>query len=263
MKIKTAIILAVLIAIFSLTLVVFQQEKKLNGEDEQIVGEHEPFEVPDDVVSGVKTQKQHNYSQRFKELEPSSIMKFTEGVALAKDRNYKGIISRNLRVPSIPTVSAPLTEFQFIRNLSCRSDLVVIATTKEKRSYLTEDEAWVFTEYKLELNNIFRNSISLSNINNNTINIEMSGGDVRFKGYHFRMRDDLYEMLKKNKTYLLFLKSFPENDSYTVSDASGIFQLYGNQFRNTSNLAVPDSLKSIDQSSLINQVKGIQPFDCD
>jgi len=219
-------------------------------------------DVPTVVTRGKFTEKEKEYSKEYKKLYPDRTEKLGEAVKYAKERKAPEV-GISLGIPTFPTVSIPPTATQVLRKLSCQADAVVLGSVESKASHLTEDETWVYTEYDFLVDEVVKDNLASPIESNNKIQITRPGGLIKLDYQVVRVQDRLYEQLKKNKKYLLFLKFVPSTQGYLVSNAKGDFVLQDNHLKSLSHAGIPSDLRSINEYQVVlNNIRSFAFKDC-
>jgi hypothetical protein len=217
------------------------------------------------VYKGQITEKQRHYSKEYKTLYSyRKGNKLTELSESGKRRGNRKEIGVSLGIPLIPTVGGSvITGSEFVNNLACKANAVVIGSVKSKIAHLTEDETFVYTEYEFSVSDVLKNNSASPVEINKTIQITRPGGLIKLDDQIIRVVDQLYEQLETNKEYLLFLNFIPDANGYVVSSAEGDFVLANGSFRTLSKLRVPEELMNENKSlRLINSLRNSTQFDC-
>lgn len=228
-------------------------------------GQKKYDDEPTVVRSGQATEKERAYSKEFKELYPDRDgRKLTEAVQLSKSKGNTREVGVMIGIPQTVTVGdTPFpTKAEFLRDLSCGADAVVLGSVKSKSAHMTEDETFVFTEYELSIKDVLKNN-STSQIDINTsIQATRPGGLISLDGQVIRAEDMSYEPLQSGKEYLLFLRFVPAAKGYIVSSPDGDFLLEQRSTRTLSKTALPDGLAGINSQSLLDEIRKSLSFGC-
>lgn len=242
----------VLIAVFA----VFQQEAQ----------EESQQDVPTTVQKGQRTERGREYSKEYKKLySDRKGSKLTDLSEAGKRRGNKQEIGVSLGVPDFPTIGglSPVTASEFLSNLSCKADAVVVGSVQNKSAHLTEDETFVYTEYEFLIKDVLKNNSASPIEVNDTIQITRPGGLIKFDNQVIRVIDQLYEPLQTRKEYLLFLNFIPAANGYIVSSAEGDFALEKDFLKALSKLPLPEELISKNNSqALINNLRNSSSHNC-
>jgi sortase (surface protein transpeptidase) len=129
------------------------------------------------VQRGQLTEKEREYSKEYKKMYSyRKGYKLSQLAEAAKRNGNRQEVGVSIGEPSIPTVGTafPVTEKltgkEFLGNLSCSADAVVLGSVSSKTAHLTEDETFVYTEYEFSVKEVLKNN-SASFIDGNTIQI--------------------------------------------------------------------------------------------
>lgn len=218
------------------------------------------------VQKGQVTEKEREYSKEYKKLYSYRYgRKLSELSELGKRRGYTQEAGISIGLPLIPTIgnSPAVTASEFLRNLSCAADAIVVGIVRSKAAHLTEDETFVYTEYVFSVEDILKNN-SASHVEvNNSIEFTRPGGLIKLDNQVIRVEDKSYPQLETKKKYLLFLKFIPSTNGYMVYDARSDFILENNSFKTLSRLGVPKEIESKNEpQSLIYEVRNSVSPDC-
>ncbi len=229
-------------------------------------GQKEEMDEATVVRRGQVTEKEREYSEEYKKLYSyRQGRKLTELSEIGKRKGNKQEAGVSIGLPLVPTIgNAPGTSAsEFLEELSCNADAVVIGTVKSKVSHLTADETFVYTEYDFLVEDIVKNNSASQIKVNNSIQFTRPGGLIKLDNQAIRVEDKSYPPLGKHKKYLLFLKFVPSANGYIVSDARGDFILEDNSFRKISRLEVPRELESKNEpQTLLGEVRNSVSSDC-
>lgn len=210
------------------------------------------------VKKGQITDKEREYSKEFKKLYwYRKGKKLGEISELSKARGNKQEIGVTIGIGDLIHIgNTPLpTKLEFLSQLSCKADAVVVGSTKSKVAHLTEDETFVYTEYEFSVQNILKNNSAFPIEVNSNIQITRPGGLIKLDDQVIRAEDLSYTPLQKNKEYLLFLRFVPAANGYVVSSEEGDFVLENKSFKKLSKAHVPEEVASSDSQSFLNDVR--------
>lgn len=120
--------------------------------------------------------------------------------------------------------AAAITFKDLIKNLVCEADVIAIVSPKEKSSQLTENREFIFTDYLVFVDEIFKNNAKTTIHPFSQIIVSRPGGKVSIDGRILSALDSSYQPLEFGEQYLLFLKYIPQTNAYE-SIAKGGFLL--------------------------------------
>ncbi|MFV0387327.1 MAG: hypothetical protein ACK5NT_01120 [Pyrinomonadaceae bacterium] len=243
MKIKTAIIFSVALSILTFSLVTFQQQGSLDDGDS-----------PTDVELGKRNEREKKYSKHLrKNFDPSKSIPagISEAKRLGKRSDLVLIVESELNLEFLS-----FDQDRFLQLLVCTSDAVVFGTVKSKVAHLTADESWVYTEYGIQVEDIVKNNLQKPIQQHSTIYFGRTGGKIKAEGYVVNVENSSFKQLKKNGSYVLFLKYLPDVDAYFSVNPFADFLLSGKKFEAVSTPSVTTKLnKYLSYPYLINTLK--------
>jgi|SoiMethySBSTD1v2_1073268.scaffolds.fasta_scaffold614647_2 hypothetical protein len=217
------------------------------------------------IQPGVMTDKQKEHSKLYK----TDYYKIDNAGTKLVDRG-KGI--HDVRValgPPIPNPSHYVfkTPQEFLHQLSCKSDAVVVVQVLDKVSQLTEGEAFLFSDYSVKVIELLKNNEKDSIDLDSVLTVTRPGGLVEINGRIIQAIDAKYEELRKGKEYLLFLSYIPTTKSYQAVDAKSSFDLQaedGSSVNKLTSYPTPlDQLKEFkNRDVFIPEVKNAVSLSC-
>lgn len=186
-------------------------------------------------------------------------------IEIGKRKNKSEIVGTSIGIPfsaKFPQ-SVQKTPTRFLINLSCKSDAVVVGSIEEKSAHLTENEKFIYTQYKFFIEDIVKNNSVLPIAINERISVTRPGGTIKINNQLIQAEDKSYAPLEPNKKYLLFLKFVPEAKGYMVADINGDFVLKGSSFAALSETISDLDFREInDFDALVNNARSLALADC-
>lgn len=231
-------------------------------------GQKEQTDEATIVHKGQTTEKEREYSKEYRKLNPfKNGRKFTEMIELSNrlgktTEELGGIIGEDDVAQS--RTPHTITSAEFLKNLSCKSDAIVLGSVKSKSSHMTDDETFIYTEYDFSVRDILKNN-SVSPIEvNNSIEITRPGGLIKIDNRRIRIEDRTYEPFQKNMEYLLFLRFVPSTNGYMAASYEGDFVLENNTFNKLArNRPLPKELeKNSNPQELLDKVRNSVLSNC-
>lgn len=222
-----------------------EQDKKLAKQREEATP----------VQEGVMTEKQKKHSQRFKGYDDvTKGKKLREIMERTGNDVNVGRLVGNMIVPN--AFNLP----QYLQDLTCKADLIVIGKLKGKASQLNEEGTFTFTEYEISVDEVLKNNPAAP-IKANKLTVVRSGGTISLDGHNVTATDFSEKPLEKGGRYLLFLKFIPETGAYSslnggsnLSDDS--FRLFGNQLVQVSDQPLPFGPNNLsDSDAVLTQIR--------
>lgn len=125
---------------------------------------------------------------------------------------------------------APRFSFQeFLRDMTCSADVVVVGSVKNKSSQLTEDEDFIFTDFEIVVEQVLKSHSAAPLQPDANITVTRPGGKMSLDGQLVEAIDLSFKPFEINQRYLLFLKFIPATGGYEAVNSLGSFQLRGNK----------------------------------
>jgi len=125
-----------------------------------------------------------------------------------------------------------ITVQSFASSLACRADLVLVGTVKDKESQLMESKAFLFTEYDVSVDDIYKNNALAPVTIGGEITVVRPGGRAEINGKILKTSDASFLPLVVGTRVLLFLKYIVKTGTYDSADdflRKGSFQLRDNR----------------------------------
>ena len=189
------------------------------------------------IQVGVMTEKQRAHSKLF---DSDKTNRKLDALPLPSE-NDKALERGVYIEPGTPIISsdAPVLSFEgFLRDTACASDAVAVVDVKDKSSQLTENREFIFTDYTVVVQEVFKDNALSSIRTGSSITVTRPGGKVQINGQVINALDSSFKPLKKEKRYLLFLKYVPGIDVYQ-SIRKGSFRLEDNELTALSEEFLP------------------------
>ena len=160
------------------------------------------------IQEGVMTEKQKKHSKLFGDF----------GLA-AQGKKLRELVVERGDVYLVATVGNVITPRSFnlkdfLHNLTCQADAVVIGTVKSKASQIIEEGTFVFTDYELTVTDVLKNNPAAPIVPTNIITYTSPGGAVESNGHVIRAVNRSRDPLQIGENYLLYLKFIPETGAY-------------------------------------------------
>jgi hypothetical protein len=208
------------------------------------------------VEEGAMTEKERKHGQLFKGYED-----VTKGKKLREIMDKTGgdvSVGRLIGNMIVPT---SFSLDQYISDLTCKADVVVIGKLKKKASQLNGEGTFTFTEYEINVEEVLKNHAADPIQANGNLTVVRSGGSIKLNGRIVTATDFAERPLEKGGRYLLFLRFVPETGAYrsfsggnNLTDDS--FRLVGNQLVQVSDSPLPFGPNSLnDATAFISKVR--------
>jgi hypothetical protein len=126
---------------------------------------------------------------------------------------------------------------RFFGELARSSDAIVRGRVTNKVSQLTQDDAFIFTEYDVAITEVLKDNAAAPL--GGAITVTYPGGKVLVDGIMVKGRDHYFEPLPLNREVVLFLQSVKETGAYKPTAYSGSFELDGVKLRALTEQELP------------------------
>lgn len=97
---------------------------------------------------------------------------------------------------------------------TCKADVIAIVTLYNQRPVLSRQENFIFTEYKVEVNETIKGNLRVGE----RTTIAYPGGEINLPGDHFTYTIQNHAPWTVGSKYLVFLKYLPITNDYTILD---------------------------------------------
>lgn len=124
---------------------------------------------------------------------------------------------RNLQSPPLTIQLDPLSTLE---NLTCENDLVVLGTLKDGSSHPTVDNAYIYTDWNLTVNEIIKNNSASPVQAGQTIVVTHPGGTLEIAGRHVYAETGEPQLQPGNEV-LLYLRYLKDSGTYSLSSPNG------------------------------------------
>jgi hypothetical protein len=216
------------------------------------------------VRRGQTTEKGREYSKEYRMQYPErSHQKLTDLIEAGKARGKGEIIGTSLGEPMIPTVgtASPTKPGEFLANLACEADAVVVGSVAGKVARLTDDETLIYTEYELVVNDVIKDNTRSPISRREAISVTRPGGLIKVEGQLIRFEDRSFKQLQLKKEYLLFLRYLPGASGYVLANEKGNIILENGNFKQLGRPA--PELNNFDGAQmLLNTVREFATNNC-
>ncbi len=113
-----------------------------------------------------------------------------------------------------------------LRDMVQRSDLILQALVRPRRTYLSDNQSWLYTEFEATPIRILaqpRPRVPQQQPGPSPILIEQSGGSAVFNGVEVIVRDSEFHLLPTGEPLVLFLTYDEKNDRYRLLGSASAF----------------------------------------
>lgn len=209
------------------------------------------------VQPGVMTEKQKKHSSLYKN---SGVGKKLTEIART-DGSAKVIVELPMPV-FYPDQPIP-TSRQYLKELACKADAIVIGKVESKASQLTEEEDFVFTDYEMSVEEVIKNNPASPIGMNTNITITRPGGIVQVDGRIISSYLAAYKPFEIEKRYITFLSYVPTTNSYSALNSRGSFLLQNDRVTKLTDAKFAGAPENEDAQSLISELRGVVIVACD
>ncbi|MEK6408756.1 MAG: hypothetical protein AABN34_17675 [Acidobacteriota bacterium] len=164
-----------------------------------------------EIQIGVMSSTQREHSKLYSRYQPGRRLDITQP-GLKPGQEEGVYVEAPLEITSD---DAPVVTFKdFLTDLTCGADLIVVATPTERTSQLTENREFVFSDYTAVVEEVLKNNPSAQITPNSGITVTRPGGRVSIGGRVVSAFDSSFKPLERGLRYLLFLKYVPKTGAY-------------------------------------------------
>lgn len=175
---------------------------------------------------GVLTAKQRIHSNFFTRYQQVRDRTISETVARAKGKTR--LVEIIIFLGLGPALIEPETPENYFGELADTSSTVIRGRVIDKVSHITEDGAFVLTDYSVTVTEVLKNNALAHLDSGATISVIHPGGKVVLDGIIVKANDQAFTPLPiNNHEVVLFLQYIPETESYRLTRNTGSFELDG------------------------------------
>ena len=168
------------------------------------------------------------------------------------------VLGVNLGIGLGPKLKESQTPEEYFGKLAYASDAVIRGRVVQKISQITEDDTFIFTDYDVEVIEVFKDNATPLLATGRSIIVTRPGGKVVVDGIIVEILDEHFLPLPvDNKAVILFLNYVPETGAYQATRDTGSFQLDGETLRPLTGYHFPPGVLR-DSNSFLRTVRAIQ-----
>jgi hypothetical protein len=138
----------------------------------------------------------------------------------------------------------PIQLGDILRELTNKSDAVLIGVVKDRASFVTAEGTFVFTDYGLAVEQILKNNPASLLHPFDKVSVTRPGGEIQLNGHSVRAVDQSLAPLAVGGRYLLFLDYVPITGSYKAFNSQGSFRVQGSKTTKLTKEQLPSDLES-------------------
>jgi hypothetical protein len=125
---------------------------------------------------------------------------------------------RSVYMDFLPIGTPKLTGMQY---MTCQADVVAVVSVYNQRPVLSQGENFVWTEYKVEVNEVLRGHLAVGA----RTTIAYPGGEINLPGDHLAYRIQNYMPLLVGGQYVAFLKYLPATNDFTPANMGAVYSV--------------------------------------
>lgn len=198
---------------------------------------------------GVKTPQQVEHSKLYKE--------FKKGKSL-REMTAAGDV-RFIQPPPLyggDPLAPPFVLGDYLRRGACDSDAVLVGTVREKASFLTDDERFVFSDHAVAVEEVLKADPAARLEAGQLVTVTRPGGKMRLKNartVEIVFAD--FEPFRAGGRYVFFLRRVPSTGGYQVKEGGRAFRLGDDRAYKLTAQYLGAELESMSESSFLNEVR--------
>jgi len=178
------------------------------------------------VQSRVLTERQRIHSRRFSFYREVRANTISELVAHAKSMGH--LTAGVGLFPGLGPVREPEAPETFFGELARTSDAVIRGRVTKKTSQVTEDDAFLFTDYDVEVAEVLKDNAAAPLAPGTTITVTWPGGKVLLDGVIVTAIDqNLLPLPTNGHDIVLFMKFLPQTGAYYNAPGNAAYEIDG------------------------------------
>jgi hypothetical protein len=138
----------------------------------------------------------------------------------------------------------PVQLSDVLRELTNKSDAVLIGVVKDRASFVTAEGTFVFTDYDLAVEQILKNNPARLLQPFDKVSVTRPGGEIQLNGHSVRAVDRSLAPLTVGGRYLLFLDYVPSTGAYKAFNSQGSFRIQGSKTAKLTMEQLPNDLEA-------------------
>jgi hypothetical protein len=203
---------------------------------------------------GVLTVRQQSHSKLYSVYKERIRRKISDFIAHPEGK----VLGVGLGVGLGPRLKESQTPEEYFGKLANASDAIIRGRVVAKASQITEDDTFIFTDYDVEVTEVFGNNKTSPLATGRNIVVTRPGGKIVVDGIIVEVTDDHFLPLPVDgNEVVLFLHYIPETGAYQATRDTGSFQLDGEILRPLTALRFPPGVLG-DSNSFLQTVRAIQ-----
>jgi hypothetical protein len=252
MKRQGLILIASLVClIISSTMILTANSQETNSRtQDKLEIEATPIKV------GIMTEKQEQHSKLYNQYDTGNKI---QDLLNLKDDEIQ--IRRSLPFPFASSYQVR-SDVDEIKRITCAADAIVVGTVKGSTSQITASQSFLFTDYVLLIQQVLKNNSRNAIQQETEINITRPGGAILIGSKRLTAIDEAFLPLRKGKQYLLFLRYFPETESFASIETGESYGLNGNELQLLKHQSGDVITTRNNAISFVNEIKAVVGGPC-
>lgn len=142
-----------------------------------------------------------------------------------------------------------------LSGLAAEADAIVIGVVKDKSSQLTENGAFIFTDYDMTVEEVLKGNRAARVEPRTNLTVTRPGGKVVLNGRVVTAVDRSFKRLAVGGRYLLFLRYVAATGAYQAINDQGSFEIGDNKAAALAQTPAATSGAELDAAALINEIR--------
>jgi hypothetical protein len=139
---------------------------------------------------------------------PESLSKLTGDITVTSNADHDGLLAFGINVPPYPP--------EWLVDLACDADAVVIATRVKGVSHMTADNMFIYSDWTMHIHTVLQDTPKAPIGNSETIVVVRPGGKVDINGRTVNGVAWDFPEFQPDTEYLLFLTYIPQTGAFKV-----------------------------------------------
>jgi hypothetical protein len=190
------------------------------------------------VRTGVLDDRQRLHSQIAENLRSGFARSILETIAPYRGKRIVCGISIDVNLPLLSADTEPPASY--FRRLVQVSDAVIRGKVTNKVSNITEDEMFLFTDYDVQVEEVFKDATNTVSQAGGTITVTCAGGKVLIDDVIVTTSGNAVAMLPNDHEILLFLTRIPGTSDFKLVRLDAAFDIDGQSAQSLAG-RVPES----------------------
>jgi hypothetical protein len=245
---KTVLILLLAVSLLAVSAAI--TTPRVEGQKVSLSNKEAATPVQDGVVS--ERQKQHR--QIYKDYKGVGKL---QDLLNREERNGGDELTIEL-IPGPPELSPQgkrASPADVLDSMAAEADAIVIGVIKDKSSQLTENGAFIFTDYDMTVEEVLKDNRAARVEPRTSLTVTRPGGKVVLNGRVVTAVDRLFKRLAVGGRYLLFLHHVTATGAYQAINDQGSFEIGDNKAAALAQTPAAASGGEMDAAALINEIR--------